>query len=331
MLAGAAHFERIRSVMSKVACKRFGFREALIVPPFSTFQLGDEFREKKQLVRSGLLSRRLYLSLLDPVEENLERLNEFGPDILQGYGSYLELLFQYVHATGSQFHRPRVVVFYADAMSDSARRIATDVLGIPVLSVYGAIEAFHIGFECEENTGYHLTRPRSAPNPLCGRPRGRRRAERGRHRLESRQPGDRPSQLPPRRRRVAAPVPMPLRADAATAVVHRRPHRRLDRGTERRDPPSPDDSHALHRRGEDLAVPGRADDADRLQGQGGRRRLCRPEALTRRLAQKFVGRLGPGTRIDTEFVASVPRSSGGKVRSVVALDRTRAYERVTRS
>jgi phenylacetate-CoA ligase len=332
MLAGAAHFERIRSVMSKVAGKRFGFREAVIVPPFSTFQLGDEFREKKQLVRSGLLSRRLYLSLLDPVEENLERLNEFGPDILQGYGSYLELLFQYVYATGSQFHRPRVVVFYADAMSDSARRIATDVLGIPVLSVYGAIEAFHIGFECEENTGYHLNLDLVPLRILSADGREAVAGQSGdvivsnlvnratvllNYRL-----GDVASLLP---FRCPCGRTLPLlsfiegRTDdwiegPSGEILHPQTIRTLFTDEEEIWQFQVEQKTPTDYRVRVVA----ADSADR-------------EAMTRRLAQKFVGRLGTGTRIETEFVASVPRSSGGKVRSVVSLDRARAFERVTRS
>lgn len=331
MLAGAAHFERIRSVMSKVAGKRFGFREAVIVPPFSTFQLGDEFRETKQLVRSGLLSRRLYLSLLDPVEENLEHLNEFRPDILQGYGSYLELLFQYVHATRSPFHRPRVVVFYADAMSDSARRIATDVLGIPVLSVYGAIEAFHIGFECEENVGYHLNLD-LVPVRIVGADGGElppgesgdvivsNLVNRATVLLNYRL-GDLASLLPARCRCGRA-LPLLSFIEGRTddwieapggEVLHPQTIRTLFTDEEEIWQFQVEQVTPSHYR-VGVVV---AENADH-------------EEIERRLAQKFVGRIGPGTTIDAAFLAAVPRSPGGKVRSVVAMNRAQAIQRITR-
>jgi phenylacetate-CoA ligase len=41
-------------------------------------------------------------------------------------------------------------------MSPSARALITETFGIPVLSGYGAYEAFSLGFECTEHLGYHL-------------------------------------------------------------------------------------------------------------------------------------------------------------------------------
>ena len=47
-------------------------------------------------------------------------------------------------------------MYGGDAMSPSARALITDRFGIPVLSAYGANEAFSLGFECGEHLGYHV-------------------------------------------------------------------------------------------------------------------------------------------------------------------------------
>jgi phenylacetate-CoA ligase len=51
---------------------------------------------------------------------------------------------------------PRVVTFSSDGLSDAARRLIRDELGILVLGTYQAVEAFKIGFECGEGDGLHI-------------------------------------------------------------------------------------------------------------------------------------------------------------------------------
>lgn len=76
--------------------------------------------------------------------------------ILHGYGSYLAVLFAHVSANRAAFPLPRVVTFSSDGLSDAARRLIRDDLGICVLGTYQAVEAFKIGFECGEGEGLHI-------------------------------------------------------------------------------------------------------------------------------------------------------------------------------
>lgn len=320
MLMGAAYFERIRSVMARVAGKRFGFREAVVVPPFSTFQLGHEFLERKRLVRSGALSERLYLSLLDPVDQNLRRLNEFKPDIVQGYGSFFELLFPYAHTTGAELHRPGVVVFYSDAMSGSARRLASETYGVPVLSVYGAIEAFHIGFECDRNVGYHLNADlvplrlvdpegRDVPQGESGDVIVSNLVNRATVLLNYRL-GDVASFLPGA---CACGRTLPL-----LSFIEGRTDDWIESSSGEALHPQTvqslfTDEEEIWQYQVEQVTPSRyrvaavaADAADR-------------EAIRARLAEKFVRRIGAGTVIELTFVDAIPRTPGGKVRSVLAM------------
>jgi phenylacetate-CoA ligase len=84
------------------------------------------------------------------------QINAFKPDVIHSYGSYLGLLFGHLAASGVPFHRPAVVTYTSDGLSDSVRRLIQERYGMPVLTTYQAVEAFKIGFECERHRGVHL-------------------------------------------------------------------------------------------------------------------------------------------------------------------------------
>lgn len=92
----------------------------------------------------------------EPLERIVEKINALRPDILRGYGTYIELLFRTVDARGIAMHRPRVIVYTADAMSAEGRRLIEERFGVPVLSQYSAVEVFRIGFFCEVREAHHL-------------------------------------------------------------------------------------------------------------------------------------------------------------------------------
>jgi phenylacetate-CoA ligase len=53
--------------------------------------------------------------------------------------------------------KPKVVTYGADAMPKGDRRVIEEQLGIPVVSIYQAVEALHIGFQCEARQGFHIS------------------------------------------------------------------------------------------------------------------------------------------------------------------------------
>lgn len=155
LFAEAAQYERLRSVIARLAGRRLRFREAMVVPvDSSTGRTASAFRRANPLPRN--LRVDLHTVTLRPPERVIAELNEIRPDVLGAYGSYLEELFTYVRQHRPQFVPPRVAVYGADSLAPSAREWARGELGIEILSNYGAVEAPHIGFECEQHRGYHL-------------------------------------------------------------------------------------------------------------------------------------------------------------------------------
>jgi phenylacetate-CoA ligase len=108
LLQNAAHGERERAIMIKVLGRWSGYREMVIVAA-----VGASQREIQEFVRDHtcfpkrLRIERQYVFLSDPREKNLPLINDFGPDLLYAYGSYLDMLFNYIRSTGAAWHRPK--------------------------------------------------------------------------------------------------------------------------------------------------------------------------------------------------------------------------------
>jgi phenylacetate-CoA ligase len=92
----------------------------------------------------------------EPLDHVVETINRLRPDVVRGYGTYLELLFRTASAQGLSLHRPRVAVYTADGMTPEGRRLVEERFGVPVLSQYSAVEAFRIGYFCEERGAHHV-------------------------------------------------------------------------------------------------------------------------------------------------------------------------------
>jgi phenylacetate-CoA ligase len=95
-------------------------------------------------------------SIEEPLERAVEAIEATAPDIVIGYGTYLEALFRTIGDPRELDHRPRAVRYHGDSMSEAGVRMIEDVFGIPVLGTYGAVECFRIGDICEARRGYHI-------------------------------------------------------------------------------------------------------------------------------------------------------------------------------
>jgi phenylacetate-CoA ligase len=153
----AAHGERDRAAIAKKIGRWTGYRETVIVAPIDASQLAVQtFVRANALFPGRIRVQRQYLYLSDPPEQNLRAMNEFRPDLLYSYGSYVEMLYRRFSGGDVAWHFPKAILFSSDRLSPSIRLLLTKELGISVFSVYGAVEALKIGFECDEQKGYHI-------------------------------------------------------------------------------------------------------------------------------------------------------------------------------
>jgi phenylacetate-CoA ligase len=156
LFQNAAHGERERSIFTRLVEKSLGYRETVIASPLSTAAKVQNFCRNHGFFPRKAQIERQYLSLLDEPKKNLELLNDFRPDIIQCYGSYLDNLIIYVLSKGAHFNRPKLITYSSDGLSETTRELIEEEFQIPVFSTYQAVEVFKIGFECESHQGLHL-------------------------------------------------------------------------------------------------------------------------------------------------------------------------------
>ena len=154
LLANIAYGEREREPVVRSCGGRFRPRELYVGYPTSTFKQVQEFYARS--TRLPVRPLRRFVSLLEPLERVVAVANAERPDVLVGYGGWIDLFFKTVAARGLEIHVPKVVLYMGEALPPGAREHIAERFGVPVLSRYNAVEAFKIGFLCERQTGFHL-------------------------------------------------------------------------------------------------------------------------------------------------------------------------------
>jgi phenylacetate-CoA ligase len=121
--------------------------------------------------RSSVVSGRKYIQsrmflpffglLLEPgveqaAELTAQQINRFKPHVITGHGMAIDTFFKAVHAGGWDLWHPRVVIYTSEEMTPQGRDLIERRFGIPVWTLYNAIESFRIGFSCGVSAGIHL-------------------------------------------------------------------------------------------------------------------------------------------------------------------------------
>jgi phenylacetate-CoA ligase len=154
LLANIAFGERERAVVTSLCRTSLGYREAYIFYAGSIGERVRRFYEQSTFI--PIRPQRLSLSVLEPVEDIVQAINRFRPDVMISYGSYLEILFRLLHLRRLQMYLPQALIYVSDAMTSDGRHFIEEKFAVPVLSRYSAAEAFKIGFVCEERKAFHL-------------------------------------------------------------------------------------------------------------------------------------------------------------------------------
>lgn len=154
LLANIAFGEREREPLIEICGSSFRPKELYVGYETSTFKTVTAFYEGS--VQLPVRPRRRFVSLAEPIERVAALVNEERPDILVGYGGWIDLFFRTVSARAIDLCLPKMVMYMGEALPYGARDYIEGDLGIPVLSRYNAVEAFKIGFYCRERLGFHI-------------------------------------------------------------------------------------------------------------------------------------------------------------------------------
>lgn len=154
LLANIAFGEREREPVIRLCGGKFRPQELYVGYQTSTFKKVQAFYAEH--TRLPVRPARTFMSLLEPIEQVAARINAEHPDVLVGYGGWLDVFFRTVAARGLDIHPPPVVMYMGEALPHGGRDFIEQRFGIKVLSRYNAVEAFKIGFMCEQGVGFHL-------------------------------------------------------------------------------------------------------------------------------------------------------------------------------
>jgi phenylacetate-CoA ligase len=154
LLANFAFTERERAVITKICGKSLGYRIAYISYSGSIPQKFIDFYRQWTFI--PIRPKHILLNILDPIEEVVKGINRFRPDVIVGYGSYLETFFKILASHNIEMHLPKVLVYGADMLTPEGKSFIEEKFGVHVQTTYLAVEAFKIGFFCEEGRGFHL-------------------------------------------------------------------------------------------------------------------------------------------------------------------------------
>jgi phenylacetate-CoA ligase len=153
LLANIPFGERERQPLVE-RCGSFRPRELYVGNETSVIKEVTAFYEDNTLL--PVRPRRRFVSVREPIEKIAAIANAERPDVLVGYGGWIDLFFKTVAARAIDLHPPKMVLYMAEALPHGGRDHIEQRFGIPVMSRYSAAEAFKIGYFCEQRTGFHL-------------------------------------------------------------------------------------------------------------------------------------------------------------------------------
>ncbi len=153
LLANIAFGERERAPVIR-ACGSFRPKELYVGYETSTFKRVQTFYAENTLL--PVRPQRTFVSLQESIETIAAIAKAERPDVIVGYGGWIDLFFRTVAARGIDLPLPKMVMYMGEALPAGAREYVEQQFGVPVLSRYNAVEAFKIGFFCERRMGFHL-------------------------------------------------------------------------------------------------------------------------------------------------------------------------------
>lgn len=146
--------------------KAFDFMQANELRRF--MECGGRFRDK-WVVYTGVSSRRPQRPFLFErfgifrrrhfswdIENTLQSLEDYQPDVITGYPSLLELLARAVMKEETHV-RPRLIFSGGEVLDRSRRELINSAFGVDMFNLYGCVESgMDIAWECAEHERYHM-------------------------------------------------------------------------------------------------------------------------------------------------------------------------------
>ena len=155
VLENTAHGERHWAALRRLVGKP-RFRTVAIGSPRGADAELRTFASRFALIPRATAGETRNLSMAERPEDVASVIADRRPDVVTGYGSYLERIAQILEEQYDRDAAPRVFAYGGDSMSPVARARIAGRLGAAVWSSYQAVECLRIAFECARGAGLHV-------------------------------------------------------------------------------------------------------------------------------------------------------------------------------
>jgi len=155
-LANLAYRERSRSIISARVGRRTGYREAVLFGHDGVVAQTEAAVSRFMWAPRFMRVERRFFAVHEGLDHTLAGLAKFRPHHVFGLGSFAARVFERHLEGRGEFPLPAAVSYTSDEMPAEARRMIERDLGVPVFSLYNAVEGFNLGFECGEGEGLHM-------------------------------------------------------------------------------------------------------------------------------------------------------------------------------
>jgi phenylacetate-CoA ligase len=102
-----------------------------------------------------LFCKPLVLNINRPLDENIEKLNDFQPDVVSGYFNSLKILAE-KQEQGVLHISPKHLVSSGEGITQIGKRYIEKIFNIPLLNMYAFSECFFLGIGKDEYNGIYL-------------------------------------------------------------------------------------------------------------------------------------------------------------------------------
>ena len=113
------------------------------------------FGKKTLLDNLGLLNSE-YISVFDTANNQIKKLKQICPDVIECYPSILWLIGKVIQKEDIEGINPRIIHSTAELLSHKVRKEINSIFNVELFDQYGSMEFGTFAWECQEHNGYHM-------------------------------------------------------------------------------------------------------------------------------------------------------------------------------
>jgi len=145
-----SEFRKAKHLRANMSCGQRPFdRWVTITAP-------THFAESMRLQKILNLFSPCPISVFDDTNEQIRKLEEMRPDVLDGYSSSLFLLAKEIEKKDIRTITPRFLIGGAEFIDEYSRNFIEETLNSPFYDQYSSVEFERIAWQCPVKKGYHM-------------------------------------------------------------------------------------------------------------------------------------------------------------------------------